>query len=651
MLVGQLTDVQHGTQPPIGNYRFYNYEFYAQDSWKIRPNLTVEYGLRASHMTINKERKGFDILFSPQAYKKGAGYYINGDPFRPNGVLSAARGEIDKGAIDPPAVEWGPRLNIAWSPLKDDRLVIRGGAGLFYNRVQGNFQYDATLRSAPNGNVGASLGPFTTIPGTNVTFNDLGGLTLSNMGIATLPNGQKVPVDPLKLANGGAAIISPDPNSNKFPTTLTTSLSVATRLPFKTVFEAGYVGTFGRHLAARLPINTIPLGALLKGGIAGDPGSTVTTLANPNCDPGEVNAAGAVVRRGNCQVVTQTGVKLDLTNPLHRQSLGDGILNSYRPFPDLSGVRYQQYTGTSNYHSLQMTLSRQAGKNLQFFATYTFSKVLGTRGGEFNDLDPLDTRGRSYGVLDYDRTHIFNLSYNYNLPNFSPSKNAFSTGLLNGWQMSGITSWSSGTPVNLRFTGDITNLAIAAFGSDAFQSAGYAAGAIAPTFSKNPNLDGKNVGERVLDLGAIGIPAFGTTGPTISPFYFRTPARQNWDISLFKNFKIKETRNLQFRAGFFNIFNQAFAKNIDNQNASNSDIYLTLETRCNRTAVNKTLVLADGTVTSFTQQFPNGLGGVQDNKCDPSGGFSFTDATKNNFGKITTKRGQRVIELALKFTF
>jgi hypothetical protein len=657
LLVGQLTDVGHGTQPPVGNYRFYNYEFYGQDSWKIRPNFTLEYGLRATHMTINKERKGFDIIFSPEAYRRGAGYYIGGDPFRPNGVLSAARGEIQKGAIDPPAVEWGPRINFAWSALKNDRLVIRGGAGVFYNRVQGNFQYDATLRSAPNGNVGATIGPFTNIPGafkpdgSPYTFNDLGGLTLSNMGIVTLPDGRRIPVNPLQLASGGAAIISPDPNSNDFPTTYSTSLSVATRLPGQMVFEAGYVGTFGRHLAARLPINTIPLGTLLSGNIANDPGSTITALANPNCDPGEVGPNNTVVRRGNCQIVTQTGVRLNLANPLHRQSLGDGVANRYRPYPDLSSVRYQQYTGTSNYHSLQTTLSRQAGKNLQFFATYTFSKVLGTRGGEFNDLDPLDTRGRSYGVLDYDRTHIFNLSYNYNLPNLSPSNNLLAKGLLNGWQMSGITTWTSGTPVNLRFTGDVANLSIAAFGSDAFQSAGYAAGAIAPVFTKNPNLNGKNVGEKVLDLGAISIPGFGTTGPTVSPFYFRTPNRQNWDISLFKNFKIKETKNLQFRAGFFNIFNHAFPKNIDNQNASNSDIFLTLETVCARTATNRPLVLADGTITSFTQQFPNGLGGTQDNKCDPAGGFSFTQNTLNNFGKITTKRGQRVIELALKFTF
>jgi hypothetical protein len=132
------------------------------------------------------------------------------------------------------------------------------------------------------------------------------------------------------------------------------------------VAEAGYVGTFGRHLAARLPINTIPLGALLSGGITGDPGSTINTLANPNCDPGELGPNNTVIRRGNCVIVQQAGVKLDLTNPLHRQSLGDGVANRYRPYPDLSSVRYQQYTGTSNYHSLQTTLSRQDGKNLKF---------------------------------------------------------------------------------------------------------------------------------------------------------------------------------------------------------------------------------------------------------------------------------------------
>lgn len=654
LLVGQLTDVQHGTQPPVGNYRYYNYEFYAQDQWKVRPNFTLEVGLRASHMTVNKERKGFDILFSPSAYKAGSGYYINGDPLRPNGVLSAARGEVEKGTITPPGVLWGPRLNFAWNIFGNEKLVLRGGGGVFYNRVQGNFQYDATLRSAPNGNVGAAIGPFTTIPGTNVTFADLGGLTLNNMGIATLANGTKVPVDPLKLASGGGNIISPDLKSSRFPTTYQASLSVATRIPGLGVFETAYVGTFGRHLATRLPINVIPLGALLRGGVPGDPGSTITQLQNPNCDPGAVDANNNVIRRGNCVIQTVTNVKADLTNVFVRQALDGGARNKFRPFPDLNYVRYQQYTGTSNYHSLQATLQRQASKNLQYYITYTFSKVLGTRGGEFNDLDPIDTRGRSYGVLDYDRTHILNLTYNYNLPNLSPSSNLLAKGLLNGWQMSGITSFTSGTPVTIRFNGDVTNLSVAAFGSDAYATAGYAAGAIAPIFTKNPNLDGKGVGDRVMDLSSIQIPAFGSSGATISPFYFRTPRRSNWDVSLFKNFKISESKQVQFRMGLFNIFNQAFPKNIDNQNASNSDIYLTLNTVCKRTPVNQTLVLADGTVLAgdkgFTQTFANGIGTTGSGAIIP-GTCDFDDMTKKNFGKITTKRGWRIIELALKFTF
>ncbi|MBK9313034.1 MAG: carboxypeptidase regulatory-like domain-containing protein [Acidobacteria bacterium] len=650
LLVGQLLEVYHGTAPPTGNYRFYNMEFYGQDSWKIKPNFTLEYGLRASHMTVNKERKGFDILFSPDAYVPGGGYYLNGNPFTVNGILSAANGDIQKGVFDPPQVNWAPRLNFAWDIFNNARLVVRGGAGVFYNRIQGNFQYDSSLRAAANGNVGATIGQGTTIPGTNVTFNDLGGLTLRNMGAVTV-NGQVVPVNPLALAGGGRDIISPDPNSNDFPTTYTTSLNIATRLPFQTVIEAGYVGTFGRHLGTRLPINVVPLGTLLQGAVPGDPGSTITTLANPNCNRGTIVPGGTNIP-GDCQIVTQTGVAVNLANPLHRQTLDGSVINRYRPYPDLSNVRYQNYNGTSNYHSLQVTLSRQTGKNLQFFGTYTFSKVLGTRGGEFNDLDPLDARGRSYGVLDYDRTHIFNMSYNYNLPNLSPVSNAFAKGLLNGWQLSGISTFSTGTPVNLRFSGDVTNLAIAAFGSNAFSTAGYAAGAIAPVFSGDPRLSGgTKVGDRVLDLGQISIPAFGTSGPFVSPFYFRTPNRWNWDISFFKNFKMAETKNLQFRAGFFNIFNQAYPKNIDNGNAANSDIYLTLQTVCARTLQNVPLVLSDGTVQNFTQTFPNGIGGTGANACDPSGGFNFTQDTIDRFGTITTKRGQRIIELALKFTF
>ena len=642
LLVGQLGSISHSVKIKPGNYRFYNYEGYAQDSWKIRSNLTFEYGMRASHMTINKERKGFDVLFDPKAYKLGAGYYINGDPFSPNGIIAASRGQIPKGAVEPPPVEWAPRINLAWDVKKNGSLVVRGGAGIFYNRVQGNAQYDATLRSATNGNIGTSFGTGTTIQGSGTsadgkTFDQIGGLTFDNL---SLPN-------PLKLASGGGDILSPNPDSKKFPTTYSMSLSVAKRLPFQSVLEVAYVSTLARHLGNRRNINYVPLGALLKGGVTGDPGSTVTFLDTTKCNP-------AVA--GSCNPTVTTGVKADLTNILVREALDGAAINKFRTFPDLNTLRYQEYTGTSNYHSLQATLSRQLGKNLQFYGTYTFSKVLGTLAGDGEDVDPLDARGRTYGVLNYDRTHVFNLSYNYNIPELARGglKNKFTGGLLNGWQLSGITTLSSGTPIRLRFNGDIVSsrTAIAYFGSDAFVSGNNASGAVSPTFTGDPRKGGTKVGDILIDVNGIGVPAAGTSGPSVSPLYVRSPNKSNWDVSLFKNIKIKETKTLQFRAGFFNVFNQAFARNINTGDAGASDINLTLQTVCNvKTITNFKYLDSKGVEQTYNQTVANGNGGTAQDLCDISKGFSLTPDTKKNFGKITTKRGNRVVELALKFTF
>ncbi len=646
LLVGQFGSVGHSLKIPNGNYRFYNYEFYGQDGWKVRPNLTLEYGLRASYMTLNAERKGFDVLFSPSAYKPGAGYYLNGDPFSPNGLLSAKKGQVKVGSVDTPPIQWAPRVSFAWDISKKGDLVIRGGGGLFYNRIQGNAQYDATLRSPTNGNVTTTIGSGAVIQGTGnpaldgKTFDNLGGLTYDRLGL----------LNPLRLASGGGDILSPNPDNSNYPTTYSMSLNIAKRMPFQTVFEVGYVSTMARHLGNRRQINLVPLGAMLRGSVPGDPGTgtnVVSSLANPNCNPNTP---------GDCRIINQTNVKSDLSNPLHRLTADAAAINKFRTFADLGNVRYQEYTGTSNYHSLQATLSRQAGKNLQFYATYTFSKVLGTLAGDGEDVDPLDTRGRSYGVLNFDRTHVFNMSYNWNVPDMARGgfRNKLTAGLLNGWQMSGITTLSSGTPIRLRLSGAIVggNVAIAAFGSNSFASGNNASGAIAPIFSKDPRLDGSKVGERVLDLSAIQLPAFGTSGPFVAPLYFRTPNRSNWDLSLFKNFKMGEKKNLQFRTGIFNLFNQAFPRRIDTGSVDNSDMFLTLNTECTELApVNMMITNADGSKTSFTQTVPNGIGGVSQGFCNLAKGFKFTADTQNRFGQIINKRGQRIVELALKFTF
>src|SRR5262249_42041332 len=114
------------------------------------------------------------------------------------------------------------------------------------------------------------------------------------------------------------------------------------------------------------------------------------------------------------------------------------------------------------------------------------------------------------------------------------------------------------------------------------------------------------LGGKIFDLNALAIPAFGQSGPYQPPFYMRFPSRSNFDVSFFKNFKITESKSIQFRSGLFNIFNQAYPTQYDVTNAANSDIYLTLGTVCNR----KLSVVPDGT------------GKTKDNVCDQTGGLA-----------------------------
>jgi hypothetical protein len=138
------------------------------------------------------------------------------------------------------------------------------------------------------------------------------------------------------------------------------------------------------------------------------------------------------------------------------------------------------------------------------------------------------------------------------------------------------------------------------------------------------------VGSKILNLDCIKIPGFGENGDLIPKYNLRMPTRINHDLTLFKNFAISGQQKFQFRVGFFNIFNQAWATT-----QSAADVDLILDTVCGRTV----------------SGLSNGAGGIADNVCDPTSGFQYTDNTKANFGKINLKRGHRVIEFALKYYF
>jgi hypothetical protein len=568
LLVGRMAWFSQQTPVPVGEFRFWNFEGYVQDSWKVRRNLTLEAGLRLSKMPNNEELSGLAMRFEPSAYDPAQGVFIDGDPARPNGVLLASRGEIPNGITESPGLELMPRLNFAWDMGGDGHTILRGGAGLFYRRPPGNDQY-YVIDQTPNAyNAGVN------------TFDVDGELT-----IPSLPT-----IDPWSRL-GLSSIASRDPGSIHLPRTWSWSLGVAQRLPWDQILEVAYVGSRSDHLPNRTAADFIP------------PGTMTGPLGNA-----------------------------DLDNPLHRVALDSAVAAGLRKYPAYDFVNWIQYEAWSEYDSLQATLSRSRGR-INYLLAYTYSRTWGTNvsadggGADGAWIDPIDPETRSVGFLDQNRPHILRASWSWVLPDpVRPDGNVVIRGLSNGWQLSGITSYTSGIRLGVRLFGEL--------GTDGMQRAwwrtdAHGGGHLAPAFLGDPRLDNTDVGEKLVDIDQIAIPALGESGPFVPPYEIRTPARWSWDLTLMKNVPLGGDKRLQLRVGIFNLFNQAFV------DPYRGDFDFDLQAECN--------VRADGV--------PNGAGGYVDGICDPSQGFRFSEYARENYGTIRSKHGHRIIELAARFDF
>jgi hypothetical protein len=554
---------------------------FAQDSWKLKPSFTLEYGIRAGNWTNNQELNGLGGYFDPALYKANAGTFLDPGTFKQlNGVCYVSSGCAPSGIVPNRGPFALPRVGFAWDIDGQGNNVVRGGYGMYYNRNMGNVEYDNTLRLAPNAyQVGTDFWA-------GAGYGNGRGLNYDTIHEATLAN-----------RIGSLAINTLDPTNQKWPLTHSFSLNYARRIFFNQVIEGSYVGTRGRDLVSRMNGNVMPYGALLTG--------------------------------------TFNGV--DLTNPVNRYavaSVGDN-LTTFRKYNALAGITTYSYNGVSDYNSFQLTLSRQTGRRVQYFLSYTLSRTEGTLGGEYSIIDPYDP-ARTYGVLDQDRTHTLNVSWNAFLPDGAKGSldNGFGKALLNGWQLSGISSLASGIPIRPTFSGAAAAGAVSAtyFGTADVvgPSTGSSGNALVPVYTCDPRLSGSKVGEKILDINCISVPSYGTNGDLVPKYDMRSPVRTNHDLTIFKNFATINDQKLQVRFGFFDLFNQAFPVN------NGVDINMTLDTVCNVQVTN----------------VPTGNAGTPTaTACDVTKGFSFTPQTIANFSKITTKRGHRVIEFVLKYYF
>lgn len=209
------------------------------------------------------------------------------------------------------------------------------------------------------------------------------------------------------------------------------------------------------------------------------------------------------------------------------------------PFASLgrtaSTLLYNQFL-TSNYNSLQANLTKRFSHGLSFTGSYTFSKALGYTTGSNVVLDPFNLRA-NYGPQDYDRQHVLSVSHVWELPFGRRGKNLMSR-IAGGWQLNGIFSWATGTPLTL--TAD--PLLCACPGNTVLASV-----------NGPVNVTGNYNGQPFL-TGAFSAPAGSTIG-NLGRGAIRGPGFKNYDMSLLKNFQIRDRFTLQVRGEAYNLTN------------------------------------------------------------------------------------------------
>jgi hypothetical protein len=239
------------------------------------------------------------------------------------------------------------------------------------------------------------------------------------------------------------------------------------------------------------------------------------------------------------------GTKLIGSRNINQPALGPGgaaTINARRPIPAWGNVSQTEDSSSSNYNSFQAKFERRFAAGATFVSAYTWSHALQCCSGAQDNSD-LRTGGR--GNASFDIRHRLVNSYSYELP-IGPGKHFLSGGsgiaskLVGGWQLAGITTFSTGQAQTPSVNGDISNTG---------------AGSVHPNRVGDGVLprDQRSV-LRWYDRSAFTVPATGTYG-NAGVGFLHAPGINNWDLTLMKNTKIAEKKNLQFRAEFFNAWN------------------------------------------------------------------------------------------------
>jgi hypothetical protein len=515
-LLGNVSGFNPSKNDFHAQVRQHTMELYAQDEFRVLPNLSLTYGLRYTYYGQPFDAQDRAANFDPTVYNPANapqldpadGTVILGTGQLYNGViitdLNRAAASFPTGAaINSPfgralarrdANNFAPRVGVSWDPFSKGKTAIRGGWGFFYDAPAVGFFENNTFSNPPF------------------------------VGTVNIPPTATTPPDLFQNPASGTADVDKEPafmkgidTHWKLPWTQMWSADIQQELPKQIILDVGYYGSIGRNLLGIEDINQPQAGAYVGAGIA------------------------------------QGTITADNSDAIRQLSL-------VRPFQGYGAINVTRSIFKSQYNSLQMSAQKKFSGGSLISLNYTWSKSLTDAPNDFyTPQNNADLRAE-WGPSDFDRRHIFSANFVYEFP-WLKAQHGFAGKLLGGWEMSGIVSYNSGLFYTANcVTNDAAGLGLLdpnanfSFGGGSSRQ-GLCVGR--PNQLADPNSGAPHTADQwVANVFDPDPSHTGTLPGNERRGTIAGPGLARWDLSLFKNLKLSERYGMQFRFEGFNVFNQ-----------------------------------------------------------------------------------------------